>query len=388
MTYRTMKITLIILSLGFQIITLHLLAQAPTPSLSLKTSKNLVFLDAENNTEPTVKFTSIFKNEGSKRDVTTWIFSGRQGKDWEFVSGDANSENVEVKFMTVGNYDVELAVSYTYDVVLKNGETEIEEDEAAYEQEAIVTAANNLDELTQIHADSNFLKLVKKADAYLVKPEYVNDPTPNIFLAKGYYGIYRKELKDPVVTDPYEETINSIAAAIELDLNGIFNQKIHKMWLDKFQNDFLDNYLFFNLEEEDGYFSIYNGEDKEKKTELLDLLIEGCENYAVITTQPTAIKLFEAPIRLATKDARTANQIWKTEIEHLKSMTEDDFDKMTETDLKALKYGAMLSAVTLTELRQSNSEACSLLTSLQEVFEYERGFLAFMKTRYNNCKEE
>jgi hypothetical protein len=383
-----MKITLIILSLGFQIITLHLLAQAPTPSLSLKTSKNLVFLDAENNTEPTVKFTSIFKNEGSKRDVTTWIFSGRQGKDWEFVSGDANSENVEVKFMTVGNYDVELAVSYTYDVVLKNGETEIEEDEAAYEQEAIVTAANNLDELTQIHADSNFLKLVKKADAYLVKPEYVNDPTPNIFLAKGYYGIYRKELKDPVVTDPYEETINSIAAAIELDLNGIFNQKIHKMWLDKFQNDFLDNYLFFNLEEEDGYFSIYNGEDKEKKTELLDLLIEGCENYAVITTQPTAIKLFEAPIRLATKDARTANQIWKTEIEHLKSMTEDDFDKMTETDLKALKYGAMLSAVTLTELRQSNSEACALLTSLQEVFEYERGFLAFMKTRYNNCKEE
>jgi len=388
MTYRTMKITLIILSLGFQIITLHLLAQAPTPSLSLKTSKNLVFLDAENNTEPTVKFTSIFKNEGSKRDVTTWIFSGRQGKDWEFVSGDANSENVEVKFMTVGNYDVELAVSYTYDVVLKNGETEIEEDEAAYEQEAIVTAANNLDELTQIHADSNFLKLVKKADAYLVKPEYVNDPTPNIFLAKGYYGIYRKELKDPVVTDPYEETINSIAAAIELDLNGIFNQKIHKMWLDKFQNDFLDNYLFFNLEEEDGYFSIYNGEDKEKKTELLDLLIEGCENYAVITTQPAAIKLFEAPIRLATKDARTANQIWKSEIEHLKSMTEDDFDKMTETDLKALKYGAMLSAVTLTELRQSNSEACALLTSLQEVFKYDRGFLAFMKTRYNNCKEE
>ena len=355
---------------------------------SLSVSKNLVFLDAENNTKPIVKFTSEFKNDGSKRDITNWSFSGRPGKDWKFVTGDANSENVEVQFMTVGNYDVELAVSYTYDVVLKNGETEIEEDEIAYEQEAIITATNNLDELTQIHADSNFLKLVKKADSYQVKPEYVNDPTPKIFLAKGYYGIYRKELKDPVVTDPYEETINSVAAAIELDLNGIFNQKIHKMWLNKFQNDFLDNYLLFNLEEEDGYFSIYNGADKEKKTELLDLLIEGCENYAVITTQPTAIKLFEAPIRLATKDARTANQIWKTEIETLKSMTADDFDKMTETDLKALKYGAMLSAVTLTELRQSNSEACALLTSLQEVFEYDRGFLAFMKTRYNNCKEE
>ena len=388
MIFSTMKFTLLILPICFQILTLNIYGQSPSPTLNLSVSKNLVFLDAENNTKPIVKFTSEFKNEGSKRDVTTWLFSGRPGKDWKFITGDANSENVEVQFMTVGNYDVELAVSYTYDVVLKNGETEIEEDEVAYEQEAIVTATNNLDELTQIHADSNFLKLVKKADAYLVKPEYVNDPTPNIFLAKGYYGIYRKELKDPVITDPYEETINSIAAAIELDLNGIFNQKIHKMWLDKFQNDFLDNYLFFNLEEEDGYFSIYNGTDKEKKTELLDLLIEGCENYAVITTEPTAIKLFEAPIRLATKDARTANQIWKTEIEHLKSMTEDDFDKMTETDLKALKYGAMLSAVTLTELRQSNSEACALITSLQEVFEYDRGFLAFMKTRYNNCKEE
>ena len=388
MIFSTMKFTSLILPICFQILTLNIYGQLPSPTLNLSVSKNLVFLDAGNNTKPIVKFTSEFKNDGSKRDITNWSFSGRPGKDWKFVTGDANSENVEVQFMTVGNYDVELAVSYTYDVVLKNGETEIEEDEIAYEQEAIITATNNLDELTQIHADSNFLKLVKKADSYQVKPEYVNDPTPKIFLAKGYYGIYRKELKDPVVTDPYEETINSVAAAIELDLNGIFNQKIHKMWLNKFQNDFLDNYLLFNLEEEDGYFSIYNGADKEKKTELLDLLIEGCENYAVITTQPTAIKLFEAPIRLATKDARTANQIWKTEIETLKSMTADDFDKMTETDLKALKYGAMLSAVTLTELRQSNSEACALLTSLQEVFEYDRGFLAFMKTRYNNCKEE
>ncbi|MDA9987224.1 hypothetical protein N9E11_04270 [Crocinitomicaceae bacterium] len=383
-----MKFTLLILAIGIQIITFNTIAQTPAPSLNLKVSKNLVFLDAENNEKPTIEFNSIFKNDGSKRDVTTWLISGREGKDWDFVDGNANAENIEIEFKTVGNYDVELAVSYTYDVVLKSGETEIEEDEVGFEQEAIVTAANNLDELTQIHADSNFLKLVKKADAYLVKPDYVNDPTPQIFLAKGYYGIYRKELKDPVVTDPYEETINSIAAAIELDRNGIFNQKIHKMWLNKFQNDFLDNYLLFNLEEEDGYFSIYNGTDKEKRTELLDLLIEGCENYAVITMQPTAIRLFEAPIRLAIKDARTANQIWKTEIENLKNMSESDFNKMTETDLKALKYGAMLSAVTLTELRQSNSEACELLTSLQEVFEYDRAFLGFMKTKYNNCKEE
>jgi hypothetical protein len=272
--------------------------------------------------------------------------------------------------------------------VLKSGETEIEEDEVAFEQESIVTAANNLDELTQIHADSSFLKLVKKASDYRVKPEYVNDPTPSIFLAKGYYGIYRNELPDPIVSDPWEETLNSIAAAIELDLNGIFNEKIHKMWLDKFQNDFLNNYLIYNLEEEDGYYSVYNGTDKEKKTELLELLLEGVENYSIITTQPISIKFLEAPIRAASKDVRTANTIWKNGIEELQNMTEADFDKMTETDLKALKYGAMLSAVTLTNLRQSNTEACEMLSSLKEVYAYDRGFLAFLKTRYNNCKEE
>jgi hypothetical protein len=279
-------------------------------------------------------------------------------------------------------------VTFVFDVVLKSGETEIEEDEVAFEQEAIVTAANNLDELTQIHADSNFLKLVKKASDYRVKPEYVNDPTPNIFLAKGYYGMYRNEIPDPIVSDPWEETINCIAAAIELDLNGIFNEKIHKMWLDKFQNDFLNNYLIYNLEEEDGYYSVYNGTDKEKKTELLELLLEGVENYSVITTQPISIKFLEAPIRAASKDVRTANTIWKSGIEELKNMTEADFDKMTETDLKALKYGAMLSAVTLTNLRQSNTEACEMLSSLKEVYAYDRSFLAFIKTRYNNCKEE
>lgn len=383
-----MKFTLLILAIGFQIITFNTIAQTPAPALSFKVSKNLVFLDAVNKAKPTIKFTSIFKNNGAKRDVTTWLISGREGKDWDFETGDANAENIEVEFKNVGNYDVELAVSFTYDVVLKSGETEIEEDEVSFEQEAIVTAANNLDELTQIHAAGDFFKLVQKADAYAVKPEYVNDPTPQIFLAKGYYGMHIEELNNPKVADPYEETINSVASAIELDLNGIFEQKIHKMWLNKFQNDLLDTYLLFNLEEEDGYFSIYNGADKEKKTELLDLLIEGCENYAVITTQTTGIRLFEAPIRLATKDARTANQIWKTEIENLKNMSESDFNKMTETDLKALKYGAMLSAVTLTELRQSNSEACELLTSLQEVFEYDQAFLGFMKTKYNNCKEE
>jgi len=363
-------------------------AQTPTPKLDVKQSTKLVFLDSETNKKPSVKFTSVFENNGTKRGETTWIFSGKEGKDWKYISGDANTEEVEVLFLKVGNYSVELAVTFTFDVVLKNGETEIEEDEIAFERESIVTAANNLDELTQIHADSNFLKLVKKASDYRVKPEYANDPTPSIFLAKGYYGIYKNELPDPVVSDPWEETINSIAAAVELDINGILNEKIHKIWLDKFQNDFLNNYIIYNLEEEDGFYGIYDGTDKEKKAELLELLLEGVENYSVITTQPITIKLLEAPIRAASKDVRSASTIWNSVIAELKNMNETDFERMTETDLKALKYGAMLSAVTLTSLRQSNTEACDILSSLKEVYTYDRGFLAFLKTRYNNCKEE
>ena len=118
------------------------------------------------------------------------------------------------------------------------------------------------------------------------------------------------------------------------------------------------------------------------------MLLEGVENYSLITTLPISIKFLEAPIRVASKDARTAITIWKSGIEELKNMKQPDFDNMTETDLKALKYGAMLSAVTLTNLRQSNTEACEMLSSLKDVYAYDRGFLAFLKTRYNNCKEE
>ncbi len=380
-----MKFKSFLIVLFVQFSFLQIMSQTPKPKLSVKQSKNLVFLDSETNKKSSVMFTSIFANDGATRGKTTWTFSGTEKKDWKYIEGyNANSENVEVEFLKVGNYSLELVVEYSYNT----GEEDDEEDEVDYEQENIVTAANYLDQLQQIYADSSFLKLVKKASDYLVKTEYANDPTPNIFLAKGYYGIYRNKLPDPIVSDPWEETINSIASAIELDLNGIFNQKVHKRWLNKFQNDFLNNYLFYNLEEEDGYYNIYNGKDQEKKSELLELLLEGVENYATITTDQISIQFLEAPIRAASKDVRTANSIWKNGIKRLKNMTKADFDNLTYSDQKALKYGAMLSAVTLTNLRKSNTEACEILSSLKDFYPYDRGFLAFLKTRYNNCKEE
>ena len=69
-------------------------------------------------------------------------------------------------------------------------------------------------------------------------------------------------------------------------------------------------------------------------------------------------------------------------------LNNEDFENMTETDLSILKYGAMLSAVKLTEISSSNSQACQILNSLKKTFEYDRTFNAFLKTKYNNCIEE
>ena len=196
---------------------------------------------------------------------------------------------VKIKFKAVGIYSFTLTATYQYTMP---GEEEAEEDEVSIEAESILTVTKNLDELTQIHADSNYLKLVKKASSYLVKPEYVEDPTPNIFLAKGYYGIYKKQLDDPIVDDPLSATLDCIAAAMELDLNGIYNVSIHKIWLNKFQSEWFNNEIIGNLDEEDGYYIPYSGSDKEIKQERNDLSLEGCEAYASISKYPISINTY------------------------------------------------------------------------------------------------
>ena len=363
-------------------------AQTPNPELSFSQSKNLIFIDNESDNTKSVKFKSNFKSNGTKKTNTIWSFTGTSGKDWKVISGSLESDEVEIEFKKVGVYSLELTTVYTYTVVQKNGEKEEEEEEIGIESEGTVTVTKNLDELTQIHADSSYLKLVKKASAFLVKPEYLNDPTPNIFLAKGYYGIYKKQLDDPLVDDPLGASIDCIAAAMELDLNGIINLSIHKIWLNKFQNEWFQNEIIGNLDEEEGYYIPYSGADKEIKQERNDLSLEGCEIYGTITKYPIAARLMEAALRYDARDTKTANLIWKTEIPNLEKLTEEDFDNMTETDLLALKYGVMLSAVKLTQISSSNTQACQMLNSLKKTFEFDRSFNAFMKTKYNNCKEE
>ncbi len=163
------------------------LAQKPT--LQLKESKRVITLDDEKGGNTSVEMRSVFTPAGTKKVATEWVISGVKGKDWDFTKGDEKSDIIEVSFKRVGNYSVSLNVTYAVKKTLKNGEVEEEEFDLSVDNDNFITVTNNLDELTQLHADSNFIKLVKRAGDYTVKEKYANDPTPYIFLAKGLFGV-------------------------------------------------------------------------------------------------------------------------------------------------------------------------------------------------------
>ena len=221
---------------------------AQQPTLQLKESKRVITLDDEKGGNTSVEMRSVFTAAGTKKVSTEWLISGTKDKDWNFVKGDEKSDIIEINFKRVGNYSVSLTVTYAVKKTLKNGEVEEEEFDVSIDNDNFITVTNNLDELTQLHADSNFIKLVKRAGDYTVKEKYANDPTPYIFLAKGLFGIYRKDLKDPMIQDPFEEAITACATAIERDENGVFKMPIHKMWLNGFQLELLNNGIRYILD--------------------------------------------------------------------------------------------------------------------------------------------
>jgi len=384
-----MKTTLffrLTLALGFILITGISFGQKPT--LSLKSNKRILTLDEEEDRpgNNTVKLDASFIAAGTKKVATAWSISGVQDKDWEVVGGALNAPSVELKFKKIGNYDVAVATTYSVKKKLKNGEIEEEESDVEVEEEAFISVTNNLDELTQIHADSNFVKLVKKASDYVIKPKFAGDPTPTIFLAKGYYGMYRKDIKDPQIQAPYDEAINSVATAIEMDQNGIFYTPVHKMWLSGFQMEILNNGIIFKLDDENGYSVFYSGKDANKKLALQEELSEGIEQYATITKNLLAAKFLEAAIRFQAKDTKNANAIWKVEIPNLLKLAK--IDKFTEADKLALKVGVILCAQILPVIEKNNTNTCLLLNKLKEWYGDDKDFIAFYEGKMKSCQEE
>lgn len=377
---------LFLLSIFSLIFSSSLLAQKPT--LLLKESKRVITLDDEKGGNTAVEMRSMFTPAGTKKVSTEWVISGVKGKDWDFTKGDEKSDIIEVNFKRVGNYSVSLNVTYSVKKTLKNGEVEEEEFDISVDNDNFITVTNNLDELTQLHADSNFIKLVKRAGDYTVKEKYANDPTPYIFLAKGLFGVYRKDLKDPMIQDPFEEAITACATAIERDENGVFKMPIHKMWLNGFQLELLNNGVRYILEDEDGYPIVYSNENKDKTAETLSEILDACESYSSITRNPMGIKFIEAAIRYNNRDAKTANLIWKTELPNLMNLTDKDFENWTQADKDALRVGLILSSQALMKRDSSTVNARPMLKKAEKWFEYDKEWIAFYEKKYNSFSEQ
>jgi hypothetical protein len=383
---KPLPMKLFLLSIFSLIFSSSLLAQKPT--LLLKESKRVITLDDEKGGNTAVEMRSMFTPAGTKKVSTEWVISGVKGKDWDFTKGDEKSDIIEVNFKRVGNYSVSLNVTYSVKKTLKNGEVEEEEFDISVDNDNFITVTNNLDELTQLHADSNFIKLVKRAGDYTVKEKYANDPTPYIFLAKGLFGVYRKDLKDPMIQDPFEEAITACATAIERDENGVFKMPIHKMWLNGFQLELLNNGVRYILEDEDGYPIVYSNENKDKTAETLSEILDACESYSSITRNPMGIKFIEAAIRYNNRDAKTANLIWKTELPNLMNLTDKDFENWTQADKDALRVGLILSSQALMKRDSSTVNARPMLKKAEKWFEYDKEWIAFYEKKYNSFSEQ
>ncbi|MDP4637488.1 MAG: hypothetical protein NWS43_06515 [Crocinitomicaceae bacterium] len=359
---------------------------AQSPSLQLKESKRVITLDNEGSKNNRVEMKSIFTPAGTKKVLTQWTISGTKDKDWTFAKGDEKSDVIEIEFKRVGNYSVSLSVTYSKTKKNKSGEVEEEEFDLSEDRDNFITVTNNLDELTQIHADSNFIKLVKRASDYVVKPRYSNDPTPYIFLAKGFFGMYRKDIKDPMIEDPFEEAITATATAIEKDENGVFKMPIHEMWLTNFQTELLNNGIVYRLEEEKGYPILYSNSDKEKMAEVNGEMLDACDSYASVSKNPIAVKFIEAAIRFQMKDVKTANLIWKTEIPNLINIT--DLENLTAADKDALRIGIILSAQQLFIRDKNYANARTIAQHVANWFEYDRDFIAFYEKEMESYKNK
>ena len=351
-------------------------------------AQRVITLDDEKGGNTTVEMRSVFTPAGTKKVGTEWVISGTKDKDWNFVKGDEKSDIIEVNFKRVGNYSVSLNVTYAVKKTLKNGEVEEEEFDISVDNDNFITVTNNLDELTQLHADSNFIKLVKRSGDYTVKEKYANDPTPYIFLAKGLFGVYRKDLKDPMIQDPFEEAIAACATAIERDENGIFKMPIHKMWLNSFQLELLNNEVRYILDETDGYPVMYSNDNKEKSAETLSGMLDACESYSSITRNPMGIKFIEAAIRYNNRDAKTANLIWKTEIANLLTLTDKDFENWTQADKDALRIGLILSSQALMKRDASTVNARAICKKAEKWFEYDKDWIAYYEKKNNSFSEQ
>jgi tetratricopeptide (TPR) repeat protein len=229
-------------------------------------------------------------------------------------------------------------------------------------------------ELAALYAQKpkpNYEKLTLRASDFIAKPKYANDPTPYLFLAKGLYGLVKEGNAEPEFESALEESISALQSAVELDKNGVLNDVEHQNFINDLEGYLLREYLEVHL---DGK---------------LPDLGEAIDLYKQTTLNPISINFLEAYYKYKMKNAKAANIIWSTEIPKLLKYERLEIDgkfsnsfknelgntiQLTESDIKALKYGIMYSAIILRERDKNAEKACELLRKVDPWFQFDKDF--------------
>jgi len=360
-------------------------------NVTFTASKRLVVpvLNSEVKPENIVELVNTSKLTSKGAKTYTWTVNGsvEPGKGWDFVKGtNKNAEKIKITFNKLGNYTIGL------NIVEKNGE---EENEYSAEMEDLISVRSVFPELAALYAQKpkpNYVKLVEKASEYVAKPKFANDPTPNLFLSKGFLGLVKTGNSDPRFESAFEDAVASFAAAKELDKNGVIYDDEHQKYLSE-----LETYLLTeNIE-------VFVDEDS-KNSDAMDQLAEAVDFYSQVTLAPIASKFLEAYLKFNMKDTKGANLIFTTEIPKLKKYKKLDEETpygekftdengtefiMSTVDLKVLKMGVKKVAL-LMKTRDGGKpfKACELLEAVEPWLIDDKDFASFYSTEFKSCSEK
>jgi len=350
--------------------------------------------DAKDLVEISFQNPSGIDSKGTKK--YQWSINGatEDGKGWVLKPNTSTTgEKLQIYFTKVGNYTVSLVMTVT--VKTKVGdETEEEETEYSGETEEFISVRSVFPELAALYAQKpipDYVKLVEKASEYSVKPKYASDPTPHLFLAKGYLGLVKTTNTDPRFESAFEECISSFNTARELDKNGVIFDDEHQRFLIELETYIFDENIKENV-----------SADPKSDADGFDILTEYVEYYNQVSFAPITSTLLQAVIKYTKKDVKGANLIWNTEIPKLKKYESLNIETVygvkfkneigtelviSKVDLIMLKIGVMKSAMIMKTRDGNSTKACELIKIVTPWFENDREFNLFLDKEFNSCGE-
>ncbi|MEY3048729.1 MAG: hypothetical protein RL365_767 [Bacteroidota bacterium] len=347
-------------------------------------------VNGEVKAENTIEIKSSLKTPLNGKKTYTWTINGSSepGKEWELVKGTTlNSEKIKISFNKIGNYTIGLTI------VAISGE---DENEVSGEVEDFISVRSVFPELAALYAQKpvpNYVKLVEKASEYIVKPKFANDPTPNLFLAKGYLGLVKSGNPEARFETAIEDCISSLVEAKELDKNGVIMDDEHQRFLDELQQYLLNENILVTYDA-----------DPKSNPEGYDQLVEYIDYYSQTTSAPVCASLMQGYFKYLKKDSKGANLLWNNEILKLKKFVnldektaygeryKDDLGNeiiLSAVDVKVLKLGAMKVAQVMKTRDNTNpKEACKLLSIVEPFLIDDTEFATFYSKEFDSCQEK